>query len=250
MNIAHYLERIHFTDPFIADSPALIKLHEQHVFHVPFENLDVYYKRAFDMKPDHVYDKVVNQRRGGFCYELNLLFHLLLNGIGFNSKIISSRIIDENGNLGPRYDHLSLCIKTDKEYLADVGYGDLFVRPIEIRTGIQSDGRNYFKIEEYNDTDFVLSMSADGESFQDKYTFNLSEVSADKFNLSCLDKQVNPNSYFVKNTICTLPTATGRVTLFNNKFMEKRNGDKIEVPVINDLHMKVLLLDKFGITLK
>lgn len=180
----------------------------------------------------------------------SICFHLLLKGIGFNSKIISARIIDENGNVGPQYDHLSLCIKTDRKYLADVGYGDLFVRPIEIRTGMQSDGRNYFKIEKYNDTDFVLSMSADGKSFQNKYTFNLSEVSAGKFNLSCLDKQVNPDSYFVKNTICTLPTTTGRVTLFNNKFIEKRNVDKIEVHVVNDLHLKALLLNKFGITLK
>jgi N-hydroxyarylamine O-acetyltransferase len=151
--------------------------------------------------------------------------------------------------LGPEYDHMSIYVKTDKDYLADVGFGDLFVRPLEIRAGIQNDGRNYFKIEKYTDKDYLLSMSADGMNYQSKYTFNLTEAPISSFDKICFDKQTNPDSYFVKNTICTKPTDTGRLTLFNNKLIEKTKNDRFETVITNDKHWRDQLRNKFGIQL-
>jgi N-hydroxyarylamine O-acetyltransferase len=248
MDHGKYLKRINFTGNVFIDHQTLVNIHEHHVFQVPFENLDCYYNRVCDLEIAHVYEKVVGNRRGGFCYELNLLFAWLLNAIGFSAVIISARILD-SGKLGPEYDHMCIHIKTDKDYLADVGYGDLFLRPLEIRPGIQTDGRNYFQIEEHNDDDYLLSMSSDRVHFETKYTFNLKETPASSFHNICFDKQTNPDSYFVKNRICTKPTTTGRLTLFNNKFTEKINGDKIETMIMDDKFLRDRLKDRFGILL-
>lgn len=245
-----YLKRINYLNKIIIDDKTLIGLHENHVLNVPFENLDVHYKIFFDLALDRLYKKVVVNFRGGFCYELNALFNALLCNIGFKSRIIAARIFDDHGNLGPEYDHMSIYVETGKKYLADVGFGDLFTKPLEIRDGIQSDGRNLFKIEQFDDQNFILSMCSDQTNFHKKYTFNLNEVQINDFHDMCTDKQTNPLSYFVKNTVCTKPTSSGRLTIFNNKLIEKRGTDRIEQVIYNDEELQFVLKTLFGIKIE
>jgi len=76
------------------------------------------------------------------------LFHCLLRELGFESKIIEARIYDGEGVRGPPFDHMCLLAELDQPWLADVGFGDLFLQPIALQADtIQTDGRNYFKIE-------------------------------------------------------------------------------------------------------
>lgn len=247
LNKLEYLKRIDYHDVLDVTDNVLITLHKKHVYKVPFENLDVYIRKLFDLNIEKIYGKVVTSVRGGFCYELNLLFNWLLNELGFSSRIISSRIFDEQGTLGPAFDHMSVYVKTRKEYLVDVGYGDLFVTPIEIKHGTQWDGRNYFRIDAWKENEYLLSMSSDGVNYSKRYTFNLNIVKADDFGVICLDKQTNPNSYFVKNIICTKPTDHGRTTIFNNKLIEKRADLKVETPIVDDKDLAKCLKDNFGI---
>ncbi len=246
MNLKKYLERIEYGDYLAVTNEVLLKLHQQHVYQVPFENLDVYLKRHFDLELEKVYQKVVTHKRGGFCYELNLLFNWLLNEIGFSSRIIAARIYDEQGTLGPPFDHMSVYVKTNKAFLADVGYGDLFVVPLEIKSGIQYDGQNYFRIDKINENDYLLSISADGLVFQKRYLFNLDIVHSKDFNSICFGKQTNPNSHFVKNLVCTKPTQSGRITIFNEKLIEKNNRQKTETLIEGNESLKNFLRDKFN----
>jgi N-hydroxyarylamine O-acetyltransferase len=249
MDTIKYLERINFTNKVSIDDKTLVQLHENHVLNVPFENLDIHFNRLFDLKLDNIFKKVVDDFRGGFCYELNTLFNALLCNIGFKSRIIEARIYDELGNVGPKYDHMAIFVETDKKYLLDVGFGDLFTKPLEIKEGVQSDCRNQFKIESLNEQNFLLSMCSDQENFYRKYTFNLSEVQTNEFYDLCLDKQTNPLSYFVKNTVCTKPTSFGRLTVFNNRLIEKRGNDKIEKLINNDDELREILKAQFNIKL-
>jgi len=250
MDKKKYLERIEYTDFFDARDDVLTSLHKQHVYQIPFENLDVYYKRMFDLDIARVYQKVITNVRGGFCYELNLLFNWLLREIGFSSRIIASRIFNEQGTLGPKFDHMSVYVKTKREFLVDVGYGDLFVIPIEIKSGTQWDGRNYFRIDKLNEHEYLLSMSPDGLDYQKRYTFSLDVVNIEDFNIICFDKQTSPNSYFVKNLICTKPTETGRVTIFNNRLIEKNGELRIETLIQGEDNLRNYLRDKFEIVVK
>jgi len=245
-----YLKRIDYSDVIDVTDEVLTILHKKHVFQIPFENLDVYYKRTFNLDIGNIYHKVINNRRGGFCYELNLLFNWLLTDIGFSSRIIASRIFNEDGTVGPEFDHMSIYINTGREFLLDVGYGDLFVTPIEIKKGIQFDGRNYFEIDKWTKNEYVISMSADGLSFSKKYTFRLDVVNTKDFETICSDKQTNPNSYFVKNVVCTKPTENGRVTIFNNKLVEKGGESKMEKAIQSDKDFTTSLKEKFGIVLR
>lgn len=247
MDITKYLQRINSQCNVDVDNKSLFSLHENHIFNVPFENLDVYYNKIFDLEIDNLFNKVVINFRGGFCYELNTLFNLLLQKIGFKSKILAARIFDGQGNLGPEYDHMSIVVETDKKYLIDVGFGDLFIKPLEIRDGIQSDDINLFKIEKYDEVNFILYMCSNNKDFEKKYIFNFEEVQTSEFNDICLDKQINPNSYFFRNTICTKPTKHGRLTVFNNRLIEKKDSIKIEKTIGNDEELRDILINHFNI---
>ena len=105
-------------------------------------------------------------------------------------------------------------------------------------------------IERTDQMNYVLSMSVDGSTFEKKYSFCLDEVSISDFHTICYDKQTNPESYFVKNLICTKPTREGRLTIFNNKFVERRNGERTEVDIVDDEDLRNRLINKFGIVIQ
>lgn len=243
-----YLERIKYFDKVKADEECLIALHQNHLFYIPFENLDVYNGKGISLELENIYEKIVLNRRGGFCYELNYLFHWLLTELGFNSRMISARVINDDGEPGPEFDHMAIYIEGDRSYLADVGFGDLFLKPLEFKTEeVQDDGRNFFKIRELGAESYLLLMSADGIQFKSEYLFNLKTRTIQDFIAPCIDKQVNPDSHFVKNRICTKFTPEGRWTIRNNQWIETIKNEKSGHQIENELELHQLLFKKFNI---
>ncbi len=101
MNIQSYLDRLDFYEPTNVDKNVLYKLHKQHLLNIPFENLDIHYGKKISLSINDIYQKVIIEKRGGFCYELNGLFHQLLKKIGFNTKLISAQVYTNNGEYSP-----------------------------------------------------------------------------------------------------------------------------------------------------
>ncbi len=240
------LNRINFEGVPSPDLASLFRLHEFHVRSVPFENIDVQQKVPIRLELGHLYEKVAINKRGGFCYELNYLFFELLSEIGFNVNMISARVFDSDP--GPEFDHLALLVVlADHLWLCDVGFGDLFVKPVMvIPDKVQSDGRNHFKLEEIEES-WLLWMSSDGIEFEKKYQFSAISRSIVEFKDQCHFKQFSPESYFVKNTVVTLATENGRKTIFNEKYMVKENGERKDEKVEGAEHRRDILKKEFGI---
>ncbi len=143
MNTSDYLKRINYTGPLTPNLEVLNKLQKAHLLAVPFENLDIHYGHVIDLKVDRSFNKVVKSKRGGFCYELNSLFHELLVQLGFQTKRISARVYDEQKGYGKEYDHMALVVTIDgMEYLADVGFGEFTFHSLKMVQGaMQKDER-------------------------------------------------------------------------------------------------------------
>lgn len=176
------------------------------------------------------------------------MFNDLLKSIGFKTRIISAKVITDAGEPGPEFDHLALIVELDEEYLADVGFGDLFIEPVAIKPGVQFDGRNYFKIVK-EDPEYAVYMSPDGEQYARKYTFTKDEVSVSSFEPACHYKQTSPDSHFVKNTMCTQLTESGRITVYNEKFIETTGDRKTQHVIRDEQELKEILKTRFGITI-
>lgn len=127
-----YLQHIGFTGAARPDLHTLQQLHHRHMLSVPFENLSIIYHQGIQLAPEALFSKVVERNRGGFCYELNALFALLLREIGFKVSFISGEIRARDGHFGPPYDHLALRVDLAGGRLVDVGFGDSFLTPLKI----------------------------------------------------------------------------------------------------------------------
>src|SRR5215470_12755794 len=133
MSRSAYLSRIGVGSTDLpADETTLRLLQRQHLLSVPFENLDIHWKRPIVLDTNRFYQKIVEEKRGGFCYELNGLFNELLVDLGYKTRLVSARVFDVGkGEFGPEFDHMIVIVTIGgQEYIADVGFGDFSAEPL------------------------------------------------------------------------------------------------------------------------
>jgi len=249
MELTSYLERINYNKVLKVNQETLFQLHQSHLYHVPFEDLNIQYGIPIKLGLEDLYQKVVKKNRGGFCYELNGLFNWLLQDIGFQTTIIAAKVINKEGKIGPPFDHAALIVNLEKRWLVDVGYGgDSFIIPKElILDVVQKDVHAYYKFTEHNETEWSLMHSEDGENFKTQYIFSFEVQQLESFKPECNRKQTQPDSHFMLNFICTKATPTGRISMINDKFIIKGNGQKKTRLIENEAERLSILAEKFDI---
>ncbi len=250
MNKKSYLDRIGIKKTDItADLESLRFLQRQHLLTVPFENLDIHWKRPITLDGNRFYDKIIGEKRGGFCYELNGLFYELLEEIGFQSKIISAKVSKGNGDFGAEYDHLAIItlIGNDDEYLVDVGFGGFTAEPLKfILDAEQQDASGVFSIKKFDDKYFEV-VKKDSYIWQSEYIFSPLKRDLTEFAGMCQYHQTSPESHFTQGKVCSLMTLDGRKTLTEWKFIETKNGQKKEISVNSAEQFNQILVDEFHI---
>src|SRR2546422_2730349 len=97
MNAQSYLKRIAYRGSVRPTIDVLRRLHVRHLLSVPFENLDIHLGRPIILDQELFYNKIVRDRRGGYCYELNGCFAWLLRELGFRVSMLSARVAGKNG---------------------------------------------------------------------------------------------------------------------------------------------------------
>ncbi len=239
--IEPYLARIGYEGSHEPSHETLRELHVRHLLTVPFENLDIHWKRPIVVDGERFLAKVVRDRRGGFCYELNGAFATLLRTLGFDVTMLSARVISADGIEGPPFDHMTLMVRFEdgSRWLADVGFGDSFVRPLNM------DDREIQETEYrvVNDGD-EWEMQMEGKP---QFRFTLQPHELGDFAPMCDHQQYSPDSPFTKKRVCTIATPTGRVTLTDAKLIITRDGERTEIPVSPEEWDQVLS-DTFGIS--
>ncbi len=144
---SEYLERIAFSEfPDAATFDVLKSLQQLHLLNIPFENLDIHHGIPITIDIEKFFAKVVRNRRGGFCYELNGLFNELLKALGYNTKLVSARVANAEGGFGKEFDHLAIITRIDSdEWLVDVGFGEFSELPLRlVKDIVQKDPRGDF----------------------------------------------------------------------------------------------------------
>jgi len=196
MNVTTYLKRIDYAKAVKPDAQTLRGLQTAHMRCVPFENLDIGLKRPILLDERSLWNKIVMNNRGGFCYELNGLFAWLLQQIGFEVTYLNARVYDRNGNLGIEFDHLALLVQVpgkSERWLADVGFGDSFTSPLNLDDrSEQSQGLRAYRVDQVNDGFVTWQKNYDG-SWERHYFFDLQpHAFPDEYQDACLYHQTSP----------------------------------------------------------
>jgi N-hydroxyarylamine O-acetyltransferase len=247
MNTKEYLARIG-VDEFSFDEEGLRRLQRQHLLTVPFENLDIHWGRKIVLDVDAFYRKIVGERRGGFCYELNASFGALLNGLGFPVRMVSARVYDGKASFGPEFDHMALIVSIGEvEYLADVGFGAFTAEPLRFGPDHeQRDKTGIFAIRRWDDGYFEVAKKED-HGWDSEYIFKPFGRSLGEFAEMCEFQQTSPESHFTQGKVCSIMTDTGRKTLTDKKFMVTTGAGKKESGVGSEAEFDEILEREFGI---
>ncbi|MCM3611076.1 arylamine N-acetyltransferase [Planococcus sp. MERTA32b] len=225
----------------------LARLQSLHMQHIPFENLDVIRKVPIYLNLESIYDKVVNQHRGGYCYELNGLFCWLLQQIGFDAKMISATVVKPDGSYAKADTHAAIIVELDAPYLVDAGFGDSTISPIPLEGERHTDNSGTYRIEEAESEVYELSRENDGNE-KVLYRFTLDEKKLEDFHEGCIFNQVSEESTFTHDDIVTKATPDGRVTLSGTTLTRTIEGRK-EKQELTEAEKVKLLEEEFGIIL-
>src|SRR5947208_842563 len=150
LNIEAYCERINYQGSTAPSAETLRALQVAHLLTVPFENLSIHAKEPIVLEDEALFTKIVEHRRGGFCYEANGLFAALLRAIGFDVTMLSAEVANREGGFSQPFDHMALMVRLEQRWLIDVGFGDSFLEPLmlDARSEQVQDNRAYRTIDE------------------------------------------------------------------------------------------------------
>lgn len=244
-----YLRRIGATRPERADAAALRDLQRRHLQTVPFENLSIHLGEDIVLEEKPLLAKVVDARRGGFCYELNGAFAALLRDLGFTVTLLQARVFGEGGRLGIPYDHLALRVETADScgpWLTDVGFGDHSHYPLALdERGDQQDPAGTFRIAagpERGD----LDVYRDGKP---QFRLEARPRTLADFEAATWWHRTSPASHFTRSVVCSRLTPEGRITLSGRKLVTTEHGGRHEQPLVDDTAVLAAYRRHFGLVL-
>ena len=249
MDVPAYLARIAYDGPLSPSAATLRRLQVAHLVTVPFENLSIHAGEPIVLDDLALFEKIVLRRRGGFCYELNGLFSVLLRELGFDVAMLSAGVARADGGFGPEFDHMSLLVELEDRWLADVGFGDSFLEPLLLdERGEQVQVGRAYRIEPDGDRLVLLRREADS-GWVAQYRFSLERHGIADYAGMCRYHQTSPRSSFTQRRICSRATADGRLTLSDMRVITTRGGERTERMVADDAEYRVLLREHFGIVM-
>ena len=208
MDIASYLQRIKISQLEKPNLSFLSELQEKHLLTVPFENLDIHQGKKIVLDENRIYEKIVVNERGGFCYELNGLFCWLLRSLDFTVSMVSARVyIPTKDRFTSEFDHMVLLVNLEKVYLVDVGFGDTFRKPIALPDGIVKDSSGAYRVQSFGSApDTYILLKQENTIWQHVYCFTAHPRVISDFEEMCTFNQTSPESHFTQEIICTIAT--------------------------------------------
>ena len=251
MNIKAYLERINYHGSLAPTAETLRELQVAHLLAVPFENLSIHAKEPIVLEDQALFTKIVERKRGGFCYEANGLFAALLRELGFDVVMLSAGVANAEGSFGPDFDHMALMVVLDQRWLVDTGFGDSFLEPLLLDDrGEQVQGESAYRILT-DGAHLTLARRDGGENWEAQYRFTLQPHEYADYAEMCHYHQTSPHSSFTRKRICSLATREGRVTLSEMCFITtSKDGGRQERILASQEEYTHILREHFGIEMR
>jgi N-hydroxyarylamine O-acetyltransferase len=251
-DIGAYCARIGYAGPREPTLAVLQAVVAGHSAAIPFENLDVLLKRAIRLDLPSLYEKLVRGRRGGYCFEHNLLLLDVLRALGFCAAGLAARVQwgRPAGTIGPRTHMLVRVDLPEGSHIADVGFGGLTpTAPLALAAGREQATRHEpFRIVAAG-SEFDLEAKL-GEAWSSLYRFSLQEQVPADYEVANWYTSTHPDSLFVRNLIASRPDQDRRHTLFNDKFTIRYRDGASERRILHGAGEFALILARdFGIAL-
>lgn len=250
MNLDAYLSRIGYTGSRAPTLETLSGIHRRHPEAIPFENLDVLLGRPIRLELGSIEQKLVRERRGGYCFEQNTLLFAALRALGFRVTPMIARVRWQvPADVTTPQTHMVLRVEIDgREWLADGGFGGVgLVEPLALdiegeQVGgaeprrLVRDGRHLMQQVKLNDT------------WTDVYRFANEEAPMIDFEVGNWYTSTHPNSRFRQNLVAARVAGGRRLAVFNREFTVRfLDGRAERREIANADELLQILAEEFGL---
>jgi N-hydroxyarylamine O-acetyltransferase len=248
MNIELFFKRIGLTSLPSSPLSRLRILHQAMTQAVPFENLAILEGQTIDITPKAIFSKVVQQGRGGYCYELNTLLAEVLESLGYTVERLLGRVW-ASGASAPPLSHMALRVKVDDQcYLCDVGFGGGTLRePVSWRYGaVVHQPPDSYRLDETDTHEIMLSLLT-GSTCKNLYSLLPCPVRTQDYIPANHYSSTHPESYFTQGPVAALTTEEGRITLRGRLLRRVGLNGVTERSLVTFEELIQVLNDDFGL---
>jgi N-hydroxyarylamine O-acetyltransferase len=262
-DLAAYFERIGYHGPRTASAATLRALHLLHPQAIPFENLDSLLGLTPRLDLDSLVKKLVRERRGGYCYEHNLLFRAVLDTLGFETTGLAARVLWENpSNAMPPRTHMTLLVENGEQtWLADVGFGGMTPSaPVQFETGReQGTPHEPYRIDLIDRGDYLLQVklgnaagpasgTASNGIWKPIYRFDLEPQFPSDYSVANHYVSTYAQSLFVNTLMVARLAPASRIALADRR-LTTHGASSAQRELASVAELRAVLRDDFGLVL-
>jgi N-hydroxyarylamine O-acetyltransferase len=249
--LPQYLARIGLSKIPAVNEAGLREVHAAQSFSIPFEDIDIHLGRAISLNPDDLVFKLINQSRGGYCFELNGLFHLALKSLGFRVRALLARVLYGLQDPSARTHQVLIVTIEDRDWLADCGFGGpglCLPLPI-IPDRVEEQYGESYRLRQDAMLGWILQ-KASNDGFLDLYAFDDRELTLDvDVEMANHYTSTWPSSIFRLHRMCSLRKTWGRLTLSDMELNIYRDGQNMSRTLPPGPQYMSALAEHFGICL-
>lgn len=209
----------------------LAAIHAHHAQTIPFENLDILLGRRIQIDLASIQRKLVQDCRGGYCFEQNALLGAALRALDFTITPLLGRVrwqLPADTQTGLTHQLLRVEVPDAGSCLADAGFGSMSLyQPLRLEFDREQPGclepRRLVRRG-----DLIAHQAKLGEAWSDVYVFTLQEAPSIDFEVSNWFTCAHPQSAFLQNLRASRTLADRRHTLFNREFTTRYADGRVE----------------------
>jgi N-hydroxyarylamine O-acetyltransferase len=247
LDLDRYLARVDFRATPRSDAATLRALHAAHLAAIPFENIDVRLGRVPRLDLIGLQEKLVQRRRGGYCFEHNTLFAAVLRAVGLEVQTLEARVRPPGAKVPLPRTHMVLRVEADGGWwLADVGFGGDGARyPVPFEGALREPEGTSHAIASEPEGVHVLRRGEAGE-WSDVYAFTLAPALEADFEVANHFTATHPRSPFVNALTVQRATAETR-TILRGRTLRKHGAGQQILRELSDQEVVDLVVDELGL---
>jgi N-hydroxyarylamine O-acetyltransferase len=193
---------------------------------IPFENIQPFLGEVPDLSAGAIWQKLVVDRRGGYCFELNSLLGSALRAIGFSVRLILARVRMGAPAGGPRSHHAWIVAIEGGEWLVDAGFGGPGpAGPLQLGVDAPQDiAGTLFRLRADRESGETVLERQTGDTWFSLYGFDhapVNDADIEAANFLCARWEKAP---FPQNLMLNLHRTDGRVSFFNTSLRIETDG--------------------------
>ncbi|KPH65278.1 hypothetical protein AMS58_20665 [Pseudoalteromonas porphyrae] len=219
-----------------------------HLAQYSFSSINALQDKVLSLEPKILFERLIEQREGGYCFEHNKIFHLALEALGFDVKILIGRVMLNGQTQNPRSHRLILLTLDNKQYLIDVGFGvstPIIPLPID-KSGLHQQGVNTYQVKR---TDNFIEVKQTQPELKYIYRIELGEFYESDCEIAHFYSHQHQSAAFVNNLVVSRIADSERFLIRNNQYFywNEKNKHSTELAITSSAQLYQLITEVFKI---